>query len=158
MNSNTANTEAVASPLLIEEAAQWEPRSLRWLLSQWWVPFCASSIFVVVGHLLIKSGLSAAAFTGATGSMWMRVLHCALQPQVTAGLFVYMLGSVCWIIAVAQQEISFLYPLSSMNYVLVVFASSAFFHEALSVKRLSGVGLIVLGMILMNRKGRVSEQ
>jgi drug/metabolite transporter (DMT)-like permease len=69
-----------------------------------------------------------------------------------------MLGSVCWIIAVAQQEISFLYPLSSMNYVLVVFASSALFHESLSVKRLSGVGLIVLGMILMNRKGRVSEQ
>jgi drug/metabolite transporter (DMT)-like permease len=158
MNSNIVDTEVVTSPLLIEEAAKWERRSLRGLLSRWWVAFSASSIFVVFGHLLIKSGLSAAALTSASGSIWTRVLNCALQPEVAAGLLVYMLGSFCWMVAVAQQEISFLYPLSSMNYVLVVFASSAFFHESLSVKRLCGVGLIVLGMILMNRKERVSEQ
>jgi len=77
-----------------------------------------------------------------------------LQPQVTGGLLVYMLGSFCWMAAVAQQEISFLYPLSSVNYVLVVFSSSAFLHESLSGRRLAGVALIVLGMILMNRKKR----
>ena len=157
MNSNIANTEAVSSPLLIEEAAKWEPRNLRGLLSQWWVPFSASSIFVVFGHLLIKSGLGSAAFTAASGPIWMRVLHCALQPEVAAGLLVYMLGSLCWMIAVAQQEISFLYPLSSINYVLVVFASSMFFHESPSLRRLSGVALIVVGMVLINRKGRGTE-
>ena len=68
-----------------------------------------------------------------------------------------MLGSLCWMIAVAQQEISFLYPLSSINYVLVVFASSMFFHESPSLRRLSGVALIVVGMVLINRKGRGTE-
>ena len=113
---------------------------------------------MVSGHLLIKSGLSAGVVSGLSVPVWTRVLHCILQPEVAGGLIVYLLGSLCWMVAVAQQEISFLYPLSSINYVLVVFASSAFFHESLSLRRLSGVALIVLGMVLMNRKMRGSEQ
>jgi drug/metabolite transporter (DMT)-like permease len=155
MNSNL--TDAVTSPLLIVTPAPSERRSPGGLLRQWWVAFSASSLFVVSGHLLIKLGLSAGALT-ASGPAWTRVLHCALQPEVAGGLLVYFLGSLCWMVAVAQREISFLYPLSSINYVLVVFASSMFFHESPSLRRLSGVALIVLGMVLMNRKGRGTER
>lgn len=158
MNSDLTNAEAVASPLLMGTSENAERRSpLAWL-RHWWVPFSASSIFVVSGHLLIKSGLGALALSSASGPIWMRVLHSVLQPQVAGGLIIYLLGSLCWMAAVAQQEISFLYPLSSMNYVLVVFASSAFFHESLSLHRLSGVALIVFGMVLMNRKSRGTQQ
>ena len=55
-------------------------------------------------------------------------------------------------IAVAQREISFLYPLSSINYVLVVIISYVMFSEAISLQRASGVAVIVLGMVLMNRR------
>src|SRR5438105_4933277 len=80
---------------------------IRGFVSQWWIAFMASSIFVVSGHLLIKAGLNAAAYhiSGATGPTTM--LHTVLQPAVMIGLATYCLGSVCWIIAVAQQEISF---------------------------------------------------
>jgi uncharacterized membrane protein len=151
MNSNLANTDAIATPLLIDASRGTKTRGL---LKHWWVPFSASSIFVVSGHLLIKAGLSAVALSGLSGPIWSRILHYLMQPEVSGGLLVYLLGSLCWMTAVAQQEISFLYPLSSINYVLVVFASSTFFHESLSVRRFSGVVLIVLGMVLMNRKVR----
>jgi uncharacterized membrane protein len=55
-------------------------------------------------------------------------------------------------IAVSQKEISFLYPLSSVNYVLVVVASAVLFAEVISTKRALGVALIVMGMLLLNRK------
>jgi drug/metabolite transporter (DMT)-like permease len=158
MNSNLPNTAAVASPMLIEAPEQWERPARRGLLHHWWVPFSASSLFVVSGHLLIKAGLSSAALSAASGPAWERVLHCLLQPAVSGGLLVYLLGSLCWMVAVAQQEISFLYPLSSMNYVFVVLASSVFFHESPSLRRLGGVALIILGMVLMNRKGRGAGQ
>jgi drug/metabolite transporter (DMT)-like permease len=157
MNSNLATTDAVTSPLLTVTPALSQLRTPGGFLRQWWVAFSASSLFVVSGHLLIKSGLSTAPLI-ASGPAWTRVLHCALQPEVAGGLLVYLLGSLCWMLAVAQQEISFLYPLSSINYVLVVFASSMFFHESPSLRRLSGVALIVLGMVLMNRKGRGTQQ
>ena len=51
--------------------------------------------------------------------------HEVLQSQVFTGLLIYLAGTVCWMRAVSQKEISFLYPLSSVNYVLVVAISTA---------------------------------
>jgi drug/metabolite transporter (DMT)-like permease len=131
---------------------------VRGVVSRWWIAFMASSIFVVSGHLLIKAGLNAAAYhlSGASGPTAM--LHTILQPAVIIGLATYCFGSVCWIIAVAQQEISFLYPLSSINYVLVVVASSMLFRETISFRRGAGVGMIVLGMVLINRVKKGASQ
>jgi drug/metabolite transporter (DMT)-like permease len=124
------------------------------LLRHWWIPFGASSLFVVSGHLLIKMGLSHLAAIASPLPLWLRIFLCLTQSEVAAGLFVYFLGSLCWMMAVAQQEISFLYPLSSINYVLVVLASSTFFGETISLRRMAGVAFIVLGMVLMNRDPR----
>lgn len=150
MSSYPAETNVVATPVRVEAFVT--PNAIRALFRRWWIPFAASSLFVVSGHLLIKSGLIAVAQGVPLLSPWMRMFHCVMQGEVAAGLLIYFLGSLCWMMAVAQQEISFLYPLSSVNYVLVVFASSMFFGETVSLRRLSGVILIVLGMVLMNRK------
>jgi len=146
----------VATPVRVETSIT--PNAVSALFRRWWIPFAASSLFVVSGHLLIKSGLSAAAQGVPSLSIWMRVFHCVVQVEVATGLLIYVVGSLCWMMAVAQQEISFLYPLSSVNYVLVVFASSMFFGETVSGRRLSGVMLIVLGMVLMNRKAQGPAQ
>jgi uncharacterized membrane protein len=124
----------------------------RAIIARWWVAFTASSLFVVSGHLLIKAGLNTAAVTVAPVAGIARIAHMAFQVEVVAGLLIYFLGSVCWMIAVAQREISFLYPLSSINYVLVVMISYVLFSEAISWQRVSGVAVIVLGMVLMNRR------
>ena len=154
MSTFPAEPEVVLTPLRVEPSAAAEDSGWRALFHRWWIPFAASSLFVVAGHLLIKSGLSAVAAGAPTLSLWARIIHWVMQGEVTGGLLIYFLGSLCWMMAVAQQEISFLYPLSSVNYVLVVFASSVFFGETVTMRRMSGVGLIVLGMLLMNRKTR----
>lgn len=126
----------------------------REIMGRWWVAFTASALFVVSGHLLIKAGLNAAASAAPQADGIARMVHAVLQVQVICGLLIYFLGSVCWMIAVAQREISFLYPLSSVNYVLVVVISCLVFSEAVSLQRACGVALIVLGMVLMNRRAR----
>jgi drug/metabolite transporter (DMT)-like permease len=156
MSSYPAETNVVATPVRVEGSVT--PNAVRALFRRWWIPFAASSLFVVSGHLLIKSGLSAVAQGIPSLSLWTRVFQCVTHGEVAGGLLIYFLGSLCWMMAVAQQEISFLYPLSSVNYVLVVFASSMFFGETVSLRRLSGVMLIVLGMVLMNRKTRGPAQ
>lgn len=122
------------------------------VLSQWWIAFAASTVFVVCGHLLIKTGLNAASLHPASAGGSARILDLVLRPQVMEGLLIYLLGTMCWMTAVAQKEISFLYPLTSVNYVLVVATSVLFFDEAVSLRRAAGVAVIVMGMILMNRK------
>jgi len=120
----------------------------------WWVPFVASTIFVTAGHSLIKVGLNGAKALPAGSGLIAIILHILLQPAVVGGLTIYLLGTVCWMAVVAQKEISFLYPLTSVNYVFVVAISAVYFHEFISTRRGIGVALIVAGVILINRKSR----
>lgn len=121
------------------------------LLGRWWVAFSLSSICVVSGHLMIKAGLNAAAAIPSAGIMG-RIVSILSQPGVIAGLLIYLFGTACWMIAVSQKEISFLYPLSSLNYVLVVLASALLLAETISLRRAEGILLIVCGMFLLNRR------
>ncbi len=121
------------------------------ILGKWWVAFAASSAFVVGGHLLIKAGLASLTPIADAGLV-SRVLQTLSHLPVLAGLMVYMIGTVCWMRAVSMKEISFLYPISSINYVLVAIGSVWLFQETLSGRRLAGIAVIVVGMILMNRR------
>jgi drug/metabolite transporter (DMT)-like permease len=126
--------------------------SVAKLALQWPVAFAASSIFVVSGHSLIKAVLNAAAaHSAASINLVARIGAVLSQPLVIEGLLIYFLGTICWMSAVAQKEISFLYPLTSVNYVMVAGTSIVFFHEVISLRRAVGVVVIVFGMFLMNR-------
>ena len=88
------------------------------ILTRWWVAFSLSSVCVVSGHLMIKAGLNTLAGARyASSGIIGRIAHAAMQPEVVGGLSIYCFGTVCWMIAVSQKDISFLYPLSSVNYV-----------------------------------------
>ena len=127
-------------------------------VGRWWIAFAASAAFVVAGHLVIKAGLNSLTPSVHDAGLAARLLHAILQPQVLGGLLIYGMGTVCWMRTVSQKEISFVYPLSSVNYVLVVAASTVFFPEVVSPKRAAGVLLIVLGMILMTRQSGETRQ
>ena len=103
---------------------------------------------------MIKAGLNSVPATAAAANSAGRILHILMQPQVVGGLFIYLVGTACWMIAVSQKEISFLYPLSSVNYVLVAAMSALFLAESISIRRGEGMMLIVAGMFLLNKRPR----
>ena len=127
-------------------------RTLPQMLSKWWVAFAASALFVVSGHLLIKAGLNSLAPLPADIGFAARMLHPVVDLQVVMGLGIYLMGTVCWMRAVSQKEISFLYPLSSINFVLIAAASMVLLQEVVSIRRTGGIALVVFGMFLMNTK------
>lgn len=103
---------------------------------------------------MIKAGLNSVPATANEANSVVRILHILMQPQVVGGLFIYLVGTACWMIAVSQKEISFLYPLSSVNYVLVAAMSALFLAESISIRRGEGMMLIIIGMFLLNRRPR----
>jgi uncharacterized membrane protein len=118
---------------------------------RWWVAFAASTLLVVTSHLLMKAGLLSLAGSSPAASLQARILGYLFQPALMEGLALYVLASVCWVLAVAQKDVSFLYPLTSINYVLVVAGSVFVFHEAISLRRWLGVAAIVLGVMFLNQ-------
>jgi drug/metabolite transporter (DMT)-like permease len=125
---------------------------LSWLISRWWVAFAGAAIFVVAGHVLIKAGLNDMPVLPAGTALVTRVVNALLHVQVLGGLMIYSLGTVCWMRAVSLKDISFLYPLSSVNYVLVAAISTLLFHEVITARRAGGILVIIAGMILMNHR------
>ena len=78
-------------------------------------------------------------------------LDLALQPWVlTAGIAV-ILGSLAWLAALAQLDLSVAYPLLSVSLVLVVFLGVVAFGEPLGAPKVAGALLVVAGLVVANR-------
>jgi len=137
---------APAEKLVLEPS-----RSRVGIICPWWLAFFLATMMSVGGHLLIKSGLNSIDEVSLHGTFSTRLGVDLSQPAVLGGLLIYGLGTFFWMVSLAQQELSFLYPLTSVNYILIVVASALFFHETITLRRCGGVILIVVGVVLMNR-------
>jgi uncharacterized membrane protein len=110
---------------------------------------CGAILLASCGHLLIKLGLVAALQGTAYPGLLDRILHYLLQPAVAAGLAIYGLGTLLWISAVSRRNISFLYPLTALNYVLVSVGGMVLFGENISTGRWIGIAVVVAGVALL---------
>jgi multidrug transporter EmrE-like cation transporter len=107
------------------------------------------------GHLLIKLGVTAAGHGALATGLAARILHYFLEPVTIAGLAIYGVGTLLWIYAVSQRNISFLYPLTALTYVMVAVGGRFMFAENISSGRWAGIGVVVLGvaMLQLSAKG-----
>lgn len=74
-----------------------------------------------------------------------------LNPWVLSGFFAAFLASLAWMAAMTKLDLSHAYPFMSLNFVLVIILSSAFFHEAITAPKIIGLGLIILGIVVGSR-------
>jgi drug/metabolite transporter (DMT)-like permease len=97
-----------------------------------------SVCFAAAGQLIMKAGLSHG----------MGLSPAAI---VLLGLSMYGLGTLLWIQAVSRAEISYLYPLSAINYPLVALGGKLFFHEAVHRERWIGILVMTIGIAILAR-------
>lgn len=105
----------------------------------------------MAANLLLRAGIDAAggfAVNGAMGAL-RALAHLFLQPRFTVGFMTYALASVVWFRVVATEPLSVAYPiLVSLTFLLVTAGAVAFFGEALSVRKVLGL-LVILGGIMI---------
>lgn len=70
---------------------------------------------------------------------------------IVLGLFLYGISTIIWIMALKKVELSYAYPLLSVGYIFVFFASYFFFNEPISWLRIAGLVLIMAGISLITR-------
>lgn len=66
-----------------------------------------------------------------------------------AGGFFYALGTVLFIYALKDGELSVLYPLVATSYIWVSLLSIKFLKEKMNKYKWAGVGLIIIGVALI---------
>lgn len=104
----------------------------------------------VVGQLLLKSGVG---IPDSNIPAWESYLKIFTSSSVLIGMLCYILSSLLWLLILQRAHLSFVYPMISLGYVLVVLASVIFFHETVSILRWTGVGVICIGVTLVASSG-----
>ncbi len=103
-------------------------------------------------QLMLKAGTRVIGVIGATETGLVNTLTAVvLQPYIIAGLGCYVLSVGIWIVALSRVDVSIAYPMLSIGYVVNAFAAWWLFGETLTVMRLIGIGIILVGVFILAR-------
>lgn len=109
-------------------------------------------LFAVVSQLLFKSGVgSIGQVTLTRDTLPAEIWKLATSPYIVVGMALYSVGFLAWLGAMSRFGLSYVYPFTSMNYVLVLLFSWIVFNEPLSLIRWLGVAVIILGIFIASR-------
>ncbi len=87
--------------------------------------------------------------------VWSNIVPIGLQVAgnlfILAGLLLYVVSVVVWLLVLSRVEVSFAYPLLSVGYIVNAVAGYYLFQENLSVQRITGIVIICLGVYFVTR-------
>ncbi len=113
------------------------------------------SVFLaVVGQLLLKMGmLRVGKFSFNMSTLVHQYVKILLNPFVIAGLVSFFVGMLIWLYVLSRLELSLAYPFVALNYILILFGSYFLFRETITVYKMIGVVVIIIGVYLIARGG-----
>lgn len=105
-----------------------------------------------MAQLLLKAGTNAVGhFEFNAGNVVPVGMKLALEPHILGGVLCYVISLVVWIMGLSRVEVSIAYPMLSIGYVLNAVAAWYLFGEAVSMTRLAGIGIIIIGVYVVAR-------
>lgn len=106
----------------------------------------------IIGQMSLKKGMK------EEGEITLRIskklpqeiILMFLNQYVLAGVLVYGLSTFLWIIVLSKLDLSYAYPLVSVNFVLIALFSRIFFKEKVTKFRWFSIFLIFCGVIFVS--------
>ncbi|MDD5241494.1 MAG: SMR family transporter [Sulfuricella sp.] len=103
-------------------------------------------------QLLLKAGTNAVGhFEFSRDNILPIGWQLATEPHIMGGLSFYVISVVVWIMALSRVEVSIAYPMLSIGYVVNALAAWWLFGEAVSLTRMAGIGIIIVGVYIVSR-------
>ena len=118
-----------------------------------------SAGLTMAANLLLRAGIHAAGGFAPEGALKLLYALFALfmQPLFVTGFAIYFLASVVWFRVVATEPLSVAYPvLVSLTFILVTTGAVVFFDEAISLRKIIGLTVILAGIFLVSVEKGVS--
>ena len=103
------------------------------------------SVIGSFGAVFLKSGALA---------LRRELRSLVLNWRLALGVGFYLLSSVLFVMGMARGELSVLYPMVSLGYICTLVWSRLFFDERLTAAKFTGVGFILIGIVLLSLGNR----
>lgn len=111
----------------------------------------------VAGQIMLKAAMDQVGRIGSSSAA-SEVLQRALkEPRLWAGLAVYAVSAMFWLVVLSRVPLSFAYPFVGIAYVLVVAFARLFLHENVPALRWVGVVIIATGIVIVGFSLRESS-
>jgi len=78
-------------------------------------------------------------------------MQVILSPWIWLGIAIYVFSLLLWLVVLSRTQVSLAYPLTSLGYVLNAVAAYYLIGEHISFLRVTGILVIVFGVILLAR-------
>lgn len=99
----------------------------------------------IIGQLLLKSGLA----LKELGPNFANLISVIFSPKIFAGFLLYGISSIIWLFVLKRFPLSVAYPALSLSYIAIILLSWRYFEEPLTLYKLLGSVLIVLGVYVL---------
>ena len=109
-------------------------------------------VFEATGVVLLKKGIAQVGDVKRVSAAEIaRIVKAGVtNPTVLAGVFFEALFFACLLVLMSKSDISFLWPLTALSFVMTTFAALIFLHEQVAPVRWAGVMFIMLGAGLIS--------
>ncbi|MFH5181203.1 transporter [Paenibacillus sp. TAB 01] len=105
-----------------------------------------------IAQLLLKKGMN------LIGNINLNVDSIiSLIPSLLKNIFIwggmgsYAISIFIWLIVLSRVQVSYAYPFLSIGYIVAAFIGYYYLGESLSIYKISGIGVICLGIIILSR-------
>lgn len=106
-------------------------------------------LFTVYGQLIIKWRIPKyGELPTELSDKIFFLLKLFLDPFILSGFVAAFLAALSWMAAMTKFEISFAYPFMSLSFVLVLIISAILLGETITLGKIIGLILIIMGIIL----------
>jgi drug/metabolite transporter (DMT)-like permease len=109
-------------------------------------------VFEATGVVLLKKGITQIGeIQKINAAEVLRVAKAGVtNPNVLLGVFFEALFFGCLLLLMSESDISFLWPLTALSFVMTTFAAKIFLSEQVSSIRWAGVVFIMIGAALIS--------
>ncbi len=102
--------------------------------------------FTVMGELLLKAGMNQVGeFNASFDAVW----RTFTEWRVILGFGLIFGGSLFWLAVISRVDFSFAYPLLALSYVVSMIPARFFLNETITLNRIIGASIIVIGVIVI---------
>ncbi len=117
-------------------------------------PYLILAACILLGgttQILFKLGMNSVGALDSTGKIFSlkTVIMVLSNKYITAGLMLYAISSVLWIIGLSMLDVSLMYSLLSLAYFVTTVLAFFILNEPIRTSRWIGVLLILVGSILV---------
>jgi drug/metabolite transporter (DMT)-like permease len=113
------------------------------------------------GQILLKQGMGGVEITGPLGRQGRILLRAILTPYVFLGITLYAVSTLFWLKVLTTQELSYVYPMIAVSYVMVTILSIIFLQERVNPMRWLALVVICAGVAMLaiwgNNKAKSGE-